>query len=92
MFLTAKSIYLPIIKTSALLGLKTGYQHELKNYLLILIKRFFYIIKNGRSSFTIFLNYLRERIKRESLISFSKNKYNTLSDVLKHLSGQKTIT
>ena len=87
MFLTAKSINLPITKTSALLGLKTGYQHELKNYLLILMKRFIYIMKiqSRRPTFTIFLNYLSERIKSESLISLTKNKYNTRSDIFNNL-------
>jgi len=56
------------------------------------MKRFIYIMKiqSRRPTFTIFLNYLSERIQSESLISLTKNKYNTRSDIFNNLIWSKT--
>jgi len=84
-FLKTKNITFEITRLEALLGITNGTHCYIKNLLTILMKRFIYLMKlNKRNpSFTIFLNYIKERMKIESLIALSKDKFGIHSDLVK---------
>ena len=84
-FLKTKNITFEITRLEALLVITNGTHCYIKNLLTILMKRFIYLMKlNKRNpSFTIFLNYIKERMKIESLIALSKDKFGIHSDLVK---------
>ena len=84
-FLKTENITIEITRLEAVLGITNETHCYIKNLLTILIKRFIYLMKlNKRNpSSTIFLNYIKERMKIESLFSLSKDKFGIHSDLLK---------
>ena len=83
-FLKTKNITVRLTPTSAILGTSNELHQNIKNYLFILMKRFIYLMKINQRypTFVIFLNYLREKLKTEKLISISKNRFGTHIDIL----------
>jgi len=68
-----------------MLGITKGTHCYIKNLLTVLMQRFSYLMKVDKRnlSFTVFLNYITEKMKIESLIAVSKDKI--YSDLIKYL-------